>query len=284
MSYREILVYSSIGKLADRMSDYAVRLASTLKSRLAAIVVEPDFLDYSEIESFFADAGAADTFQRLVEQRRQRHEAALRAGTTFQEIARKHGVPHDTFFKTCVPIDIPRMVTEVARLYDCTILPSVEDYGGLQVPVVEEVLFGSGRPLIVLPIDRDLPSSKDNIVFVAWDGSRPATRAVHDAMPIMQQAALVEVITITEEKPLDQLPTGQDLVRHLKAHDVNARYGEVRFDGKPIGEQIMHEAVRFDAGLLIMGAYGHSRLRQIVFGGATRSVLKTPLLPVLLSY
>ena len=175
------------------------------------------------------------------------------------------------------------MVTELARLYDCTILPSVEDYGGLQVPVVEEVLFGSGRPLIVLPIDSNMPSSRD-IVFVAWDGSRPATRAVHDAMPILRQAAVVEVITVTEEKPLDRIPSGHDLVRHLKVHDVKARYGEVRFTGEPIGEQIMQQAQRFDAGLLVMGAYGHSRLKQIVFGGATRSVLKAPILPVLLSY
>lgn len=284
MSYREVLVYTGIGKMAHRMSDYAVRVASAHKCRLAGIVVEPDFMDYSAIESFYADTGAADVFQHLIEQRRQHHEAALSAGATFQQVANEHGVPHDTFFKTCVPADIPNMMTAVTRLYDCTILPSVEDCGGFRVPVVEEVLFGSGRPLIVLPVDHDPPSTRDNVVVVAWDGSRPATRAVHDAMPILRQASLVEVITITEEESLERLPTGQDLVRHLKAHDVSARYGELRFNGEPIGDQIMHEALRLDARLLVMGAYGHSRLRQIMFGGATRSVLKTPLLPLLLSY
>lgn len=283
MSYREILVFTSTGDTARRMSEYAASFASTLKTRLVGLVVEVDFIDYSKIEKAITESEMASVVEFLLKQRNKTNDAALRAGVIFQGAAREHGVPHDTFFKNCVPADIPDMVTEVARLYDCTIVPSVENYGGLQVPVVEEVLFGSGRPVIVLPVDRDMHSSCD-IVFIAWDGSRPATRAVHDALPILRQAAVVEVITITEEKPLDRIPSGHDLVRHLKAHGVRARYGEVRFTGKPIGDQIMQQALRFDAGLLVMGAYGHSRLKQIVFGGATKSVLKAPILPVLLSY
>ncbi|MDP1952258.1 MAG: universal stress protein, partial [Betaproteobacteria bacterium] len=71
-------------------------------------------------------------------------------------------------------------------------------------------------------------------------------------------------------------------MRHLKAHDISARYEEVHFGNKPVGEQIMKEALHRGAGLLVMGAYGHSRMRQIVFGGATRTILKSPHLPVLL--
>lgn len=284
MSYREILVYTGVGDVTRRTSDYAMRVAAIFRSRVAGLIVEAELIDFSEVERVFAGAEAAGTYLRLVEQRRERREAALRARATFEEIAKEHGVPHDTLLKTCAPANIADMVTDIARLYDVTILPSIEDRGGLRVPVVEEVLFGSGRPLILLPIDRDLPSTRDNIVFVAWDGSRPATRAVHDAMPILRQATLVEVVTIIEEKPLSGIPTGQDLVRHLKAHDVSARCAAVRYSGDPIGEQIMHEALRFDARLLVMGAYGHSRVKEIIFGGATRSVLKAPTLPVLLSY
>lgn len=72
-------------------------------------------------------------------------------------------------------------------------------------------------------------------------------------------------------------------MEHLKAHDISAKYEEIRFSGKPVGEQIMKEALHRGGGLLVMGAYGHSRVRQIVFGGATRTVLKGPRLPVLLS-
>jgi nucleotide-binding universal stress UspA family protein len=167
-------------------------------------------------------------------------------------------------------------------VYDCILLPAVEDVGGFQVPIVEEVLFGSGRPVIALATDHDIACSLGHAV-VAWDGSRPAARAVHDALPILRQATAVDVLTVTDEKPLDRLPSGRDLVQHLKAHDISAKYEEIRFSGKPVGEQLMNEALRRGAGLLIMGAYGHSRVRQIVFGGATRTILEGPRLPVLLS-
>jgi nucleotide-binding universal stress UspA family protein len=182
-----------------------------------------------------------------------------------------------------MPADIPDVVMELARLYDCSILPASEEINGLQVPLIEEVLFGSGRPLILVPGEQSSHESL-GVIVIAWDGSRPATRAVHDAIPLLRQASSVEVVSITEEKPLDKLPSGHDLVRHLKAHEIAARYEEVRFDVGSIGDQIMQEARRLSAGLLVMGAYGHSRIRQIVFGGATRTVLKSPALPVFLSY
>lgn len=281
--YREILVYTSTGDTARRMNEYAADFASTLKARLAGLVVDVDFVDYSTIESAITDSQKASAVEVLLKQRSQSHDAAHRVGTSFEQKARQHRVLHDIYYKTCVPAEIPDMVTEIARLYDCALLPSVEEVGGFQVPIIEEVLFGSGRPLIVLPTDHDVVCALGHVV-VAWDGSRPATRAVHDALPILREATAVDVLTITEEKPLERIPSGQDLVHHLKAHDIGARYEEVHFRGKSVGEQIMNEALQRGAGLLVMGAYGHSRVKQIVFGGATRTVLKGPRLPVLLSY
>lgn len=282
--YREILVYTSTGDTARRMSEYAAGFASTLKARLAGLVIEIDFVDYSTIESAITDSQKASAVKALLNQRSQRHDAARRAGTLFEGKARQRGVEHDIHYKTCAAPEIPDIVTEIARLFDCALLPSAEDVGGLQIPLIEEVLFGSGRPLIVLPTDRDIVCALGHVV-VAWDGSRPATRAVHDALPILREVATaVDILTITEEKPLDRLPSGQDLVRHLEAHDIRSQYEEVHFRGNSVGEQIMNEAQHRGAGLLVMGAYGHSRLKQIVFGGATRTVLKSPRLPVLLSY
>jgi nucleotide-binding universal stress UspA family protein len=166
-------------------------------------------------------------------------------------------------------------------LFDCTILPAAQEFGGIQVPIVEEVLFESGRPLIILPTSHDVACALGHII-VAWDGSRPATRALHDALPILREATAVDILTVTKEKPLDRL-LGSDVVDHLKSHGISAKYEEVRFGGKPVGEQIMREAMHRGAGLLVMGAYGHSRMRQIVFGGATRTVLRDPWLPVLIS-
>ena len=280
--YKEILVYTSTGDTARRMSEYAVGLATILMARLAGLIIEVDFVDYSEIDRANTDFEKASAVGVLLAQRAKTHATALRAGTLFEATARQRNVLESARYKTCLSAEIPGVVVEMARLYDCVLLPSNEEVGGFQVPIVEEVLFGSGRPLIVLPALRDIGCSLGHVV-VAWDGSRPATRAIHDALPILREATAVDILTITDEKPLDRLPSGHDLVRHLKAHDISARYDEIHFSGKPVGEQIMSEALRRGAGLLIMGAYGHSRVRQIVFGGATRTVLKDPRLPVLLS-
>lgn len=280
--YKEILVYTGTGDTARRMSEYAARFAAELKARLTGLVVEVDFIDYSEIERAITNSEKASAVEVILAQRGKTHAIASRAGTLFEEAARQRDVLGGMCYKACVSAEIPDVVAEMARLYDCTLLPSSEEVGGFQVPIVEEVLFGSGRPLILIPSGDDVVCSLGYVV-VAWDGSRPATRAVHDALPILREATAVDILTITEEKPLDRLPTGQDLVRHLKAHEITAKYEEIRFSGKPVGEQIMNEAKRRGAGLLVMGAYGHSRVRQIIFGGATRTVLKDPRLPILLS-
>ena len=277
--YREVLVYTGTGDTAHRMSEYAADFASILKAKLAGLVVEIDFVDYSET---ITNSDTGSVVELLLKQRTKIHDAALRAGTVFGAAARHRNVLESAHYKTCVSIEIPNVVAEVARLYDCTLLPSNQEAGGFKVPIIEEVIFGSGRPLIVLPTDHDIACSLGYVV-VAWDRSRPATRAIHDALPILREATAVDVLTITEEKPLDRLPSGQELVLHLKAHDISARYDGVRFSGKPVGEQLMDEALRRGAGLLVMGAYGHSRVRQIVFGGATRTVLENLRLPILLS-
>lgn len=119
MSYREILVYTGTGDLAHRMCGYAAELASSLKARLAGVVVEADFVDLSQMDRAILDRERHAAVEALIKQLRDRHDFALRAGDVFREAAEKLGVPHDAFFKTCAPADIPGIVTELARLYDC---------------------------------------------------------------------------------------------------------------------------------------------------------------------
>ena len=178
--------------------------------------------------------------------------------------------------------EIAAVVSRRGRLFDCVLLPSVEQVAGFDVRIAEDVLFGSGRPSILLPPGRN-DCSFDRVV-IAWDGSAPATRAVHDALPILRLAGSVEILTITEEKPLILHLHGADLARHLSAHGIAAQHNDLRFTGGSVGTQLVEAAADRRAGLLIMGAYGHSRFKQMIFGGATRSLLKQVVLPVLLSH
>ena len=275
MSFREIMVYLDPHNLGavQRSSEFAVQLSLLVKARLCGLIIDEQI---PEPASIFVT-------EHLIREESEYQAAAKAAQDIFQAAAKKHDVRSETVLKPCVNARRPAIVSETARLYDCSVASVTNPSSEIDVKVVEEIIFGSGRPLILLPAERPFTYSPE-IVFVAWDGSRPAARAVHDAIPILQKAALTEIITVRGEKQLDLMPSGDELVRHLRAHNISARYGSIRYEGGSIGEQLMTAAKRFDAGMLVMGAYGHSRVREFIFGGATMSVIKSPLLPVFLSY
>ena len=275
MSFREIMVYLDPHDLdaVQRTTEFAVQLSSLVKARLCGLIID----DQIPEPAIFA------VTEHLIREESEYQTAAKRAQAIFRAATKQGGTQSDTMFKSFTQADLPAIIAESARLYDCSIVPAMNPTSELDTKVIDELIFESGRPLIVLPAEGPFKYSPE-IVFVAWDGSRPAARAVHDAIPILQQAALAEIITVTGEKQLSRIPSGEDLVKHLANHNVRARSGSIRYEGGSLGEQLMTAAQRFDAGMLIMGAYGHSRVREIIFGGATRSVIKSPLLPVFLSY
>ena len=147
------------------------------------------------------------------------------------------------------------------------------------------MIFGSGRPVIVLPeVPKRNVSLSLDAVGVAWDFSRPAARAVADALPILKRAGTVRVVTITDEKKIDTRRTVADLARHLERHGIEIVVDEVEARGRRIGQALEQYAAAHDLGLLVMGAYGHSRLRDFVLGGATKSIVANPPLPVFLAH
>lgn len=274
MSFQEIMVCLDPYDLGavQHISEFSVQLSLLLKARLCGLVIDeqpPEPVIFAVTE-------------HLVRDESESQAAAKRAQEIFQAATKQDGTQSDTMFKRFTQAELPAIIAESARLYDCSIVPAMNPTSELGTRVIEELISGSGRPLIVLPAEKPTRYSPE-IVFVAWDGSRPAARAVHDAIPILQKAALTEIITVTEERQLSRILSGENLVKHLAFHNVRARSGSIRYEGGSLGEQLMTAARRFDAGMLVMGAYGHSRVREIFFGGATKSVIKSPLLPVFLS-
>lgn len=275
MSFQEIMVCLGPRDLdaVQHTSEFSVQLSSLVKARLCGLIID----DQVPEPAIFA------VTEHLIREESEYQTAAKRAQEIFQAATKQGGTQSDAMFKPFIQAELPGIIAKSARLYDCSIVPAMNPTSELGTKVIEELIFESGRPLIVLPAEGSFKHSPE-IVFVAWDGSRPAARAVHDAIPILQQAALTEIITVTGEKPLSQIPSGEDLVKHLAFHNVRARSGSIRYEGGSLGDQLMTAARRFDAGMLVMGAYRHSRIREIIFGGATRSVIKSPLLPIFLSY
>jgi nucleotide-binding universal stress UspA family protein len=121
-------------------------------------------------------------------------------------------------------------------------------------------------------------------VMIAWDGSRVAARAVNDARIILERAAKVTVAVIIDEKALPDQSLGARLARYIAAHGLHVDHAEIQGGGRPIADVLQDEAARIGAGVLVMGGFGHSRMREFVLGGATRGILENLRMPVLMSH
>ncbi len=171
-------------------------------------------------------------------------------------------------------------VAAFAKTRDACIVPIANDGDG-QRGVAETVVFESGRPAILFrPGVADLPQQNLGTVIVAWDNSRTAARAMADALPLLQRAAKVKLLTVINEKAAAAAGVGRDALRHLALHGVRAEVEEVDSNGKSIGVALDAYLASASCDLLVMGAYGKSRVREFILGGATAHVLakmKTPL-------
>ena len=176
--------------------------------------------------------------------------------------------------------DAPQHFARLARTYDHAFLvPQADDAN--QFATAEAVLFGSGGPLWVFPPVEGPAQLRS--VAVAWDGARASARAVHDALPVLALADEVTVLTVTDDKPMDG-PSVETLRDYLEDHGIRSVSVNLQRGDWPVGEALQDAALECGAGLLVMGGYGHSRLREFALGGATRSVLARPRLPILMSH
>ena len=173
-------------------------------------------------------------------------------------------------------------VAEQARYADLFI--ATRPYGAGDTPVwldlVEAVLFGSGRGLLVLPPGYR-QSGSVRTVLVAWNGSREAARALGEGMGFIQNASRTIALMID---PKADARMGQDIERHLACHGVTAEIVAVESQGRRVADVVLDEARRVSADLIVMGGYGHTRLREQVFGGATLDMLTICDRPILLAH
>lgn len=174
----------------------------------------------------------------------------------------------------------PEEALHRARLSDLTVFGRSGHEGESGASATfESVLFDSGRPVLLLPAGtvKDLGSA----VAVAWDRSRQAVRAVHAALPILRRAQRVVVVTARQDAA-DVEPS--ELIHYLAGHGINARTWAFNPESGALGQEILREAAKAEAELLVMGGYGHSRLRELVLGGVTRSILSKAEIPVLMMH
>jgi nucleotide-binding universal stress UspA family protein len=199
----------------------------------------------------------------------------------FDAVAEKSGILHETQLEKCPTFAVPDLLVDHARLHDLTILPVPESYDQWYA---EAVIFGSGRPTLVLPESPRARPFELGTVAIAWDFSRAAARAVSDAMPLLEKARKVRIVTVTNEKKLDSKHSSEALAKNLARHGIDVVLDKVDASGRRIGEVLEAYTVSHQVDVLVMGAYGHARWREFILGGATKSLLSKPPLPILFSH
>lgn len=174
-------------------------------------------------------------------------------------------------------------VVEAARNADLVVMvPSQADGGsGVEAGLAEGVVMQAGRPVLLMPPGKRTELKLDDVVL-AWDGGREAARAAFDALPFLRLAKKVWIFGVDEAKR--GFEPEAEIATTLARHKVKAEIMHVTSDGMNTGETLFRAAKDHGAGLLVMGAYGHSRLSEFVFGGATRHVLRNLTMPVLMSH
>jgi nucleotide-binding universal stress UspA family protein len=149
--------------------------------------------------------------------------------------------------------------------------------------IAETTLFESGRPMIVVPYIQKAPLKLDK-VMVCWDGSRQAARAIGDAMPLLAKAGRVEIVIIANEPGKQDEIAGVDMGQHLARHGLKVDLERIPRGDVDVADALLSYAADSGADFLVMGGYGHSRSREFVLGGVTRSIFRSMTVPVMMAH
>lgn len=257
-------------------ADYAISIASAFEAHITgtafvyeAIVPVPGDINPDIVEA----------------QQRENEDAAKNAAKRFTDAAARAGVSADALTLNVEFGDVGRRFGVIARCFDLAVVGQAEPgKDTAETTIVEGALFETGRPVAIVPYIQKAPLKLDN-VMVCWDGSRSAARAVADSMPFLERAGRVEIVTVTNERgKLDRVIEGVDIATHLARHGLNVTVNRMPVDEIDVGNALLSHAADSDADFMVMGGYGHSRLREFVLGGVTRSILSSMTVPVLMSH
>ncbi|MBN8955157.1 MAG: universal stress protein [Rhizobiales bacterium] len=271
----DILVHLSAGSPNDVARDYAISIAKSFDAHLSGVVLTPEFPTWAATEG-------ADT--KTIEQwRAEQRDEADKAIRTFDEMARLRDTHSDSRIISSRHGDSARIFGEIARNYDLSVVAQTQDeidlYNDL---VIEAALFNSGRPVLVVPFIQTADMKLDR-VMACWDGSQHAARAIGTAMPFLERARKVEVVTIQDADRPKEL-CGIKMAEHLSRHHINVELKPIVTPNSEVADVILNEVADAGIDLVVMGAYGHSRFREFVLGGVTRSMLKAMTAPALMAH
>jgi nucleotide-binding universal stress UspA family protein len=274
---KDIVVNLGVGEKASPAGDYAVSVAAAFDAHLAGIA----FL-YDPIVPV---SGAGYIPAEVIETQERDNEAATKAALArFTAASDRAGVTAEPLTLSASFAGVGEQFGRIARRFDLSIVGQAEpETSGVEEIIAESALFESGRPVIIVPYIQKAPLKLER-VMVCWDGSRAATRAIADAMPLLHRSGRVEVVIVTNERGKNDEIEGADMGAHLARHGLNVEVNRTALGDIDVADVILSHAADAGSDFIVMGGYGHSRLREFVLGGVTRSIMRTMTAPVLMSH
>ncbi len=274
---KDLVVNLTVGNGPDAAAQFAISIAARFEAHIAGIalaydpVITPTVLD--GLSATWVDA-----------QRAESRAAAQEAVDRFEAAAKREGLAAEHRIVEANLGVAATLFGRIARCFDLAVVGQTDPERTLPDDLlIEAVLFESGRPAVVVPyIQRE--GLKLSYVLVCWDGSHNAARAIADSLPFLIRAKKVQIVTVaSREGEVHELP-GTDLGEHLVRHGLNVEVKRLVAANVDISNVILSYAADCGADFMVMGGYGHSRLREFVLGGATRGILQSMTVPVLMAH
>ena len=276
MSLKRILVHYDATPRGERALTMALTLAQAQDAHLIGCAVEAE----PRIPTYAAAQIPADVIDVLIA---EQHKVIENAHKAFDKAMDANGwSDRSEFIETRG--DVSRMLSKIGRGCDLIVVGQSEpDKEALEVEELpDNLVLESGRPILIVPyIGNRKPVGGH--ALLCWNDTREAARAMSDSLPLLNAASKVTVLSVDTTGRQTEV-TGAGAARFLSAHGLDAELRRMPASGLDVGSAILNEAADVGADLIVMGAYGHSRLRESILGGATNTILKDMTLPVVMSH
>jgi nucleotide-binding universal stress UspA family protein len=275
---KDVVVFLDGRREDARIIDFAVRLSQDYGAHLTGAFVWPPLANDGSMA--YVRGSAIKELIASYEQEVSAHEKNLRE--SFERAASRSGLQAE--WRPIRHLVAEEMVVH-ARYADLAIVrrPDAGGRDAIPLDLPQTLVLASGRPVLLLPPEPPLSATRR--ALVGWNASRESTRAVADALPFLTRAEAVELLVVDPDRhPAEHgEEAGADIARHLARHRVKLDVRRMAAPDGDVGRLILSRATAFGADLVVMGAYGHARLTELVFGGVTRTALHEATLPVLMS-
>ena len=274
MSYKTILVHINSDKRCAARLEVAIQLAKKYEACLVGLHA---FFPYTPPGYIMAHMGA----EVIAAQQKLATEAMSQTGEAFHKQTSAAGLENKEWH-TAHDDPVSAMSLQ-ARYADLLVIGQTTDDSGVDKDFPERLILDTGRPVLVVPEVGDFPFVGKRII-IAWNASWEAARAVTNAIPFLKLADKVYVITVQSKASENESISTEQIVQYLSRHGVGVEVEESHGVEIGVANELLSRASDLSVDLLVMGCYGHSRVREWILGGATRTTLESMTIPVLMSH